>query len=87
MGEAPTCESPAGMITERSEDPAGTSGEDGQRRHAEGLPPASGTAALARQLAQAKLSEAELQQRLRYTFSCRALLMIRPYPITLVRLV
>ncbi len=52
----------------------GTSKEDGRQQHAQIVAPASGTVALARQLAQAKLSEAELQQRLRYGSICQDLL-------------
>ena len=49
----------------------GTTEEDGQQQHVQVTPPASGMAALARQLAQAKLSEAELEQMLRYALPCK----------------
>ena len=51
------------MLTEGENGGPVTRGEETQQQGT--APPASAMAALARQLAQAKLSEAELQQRLR----------------------
>ena len=59
------------MLAEGSDDAPGASGEGGRQESAQAASPASGMAVLARQLAQAKLSEAELQQRLRCALGCR----------------
>lgn len=64
------------MLAEGSDDAPGVTGEGGPQQHTQAALPASGKAALARQLAQATLSEAELQQRLRCALGYRDSLLM-----------